>query len=484
MPNPFAAEAARCRTAQRQWAAAPVARRLAVVREFRYLLVEGRSQITAAVAADVRRDPAEVTATDLLPTASACKFLLTDAERLLRPRRVTGTPLWLWGCRDTLYRRPRGVVGLIGTWNYPVFLTAVPLLQALASGNGVLWKPSEQTPATAAILGDLLAHAGIPDGLVVRLPGTRDAGPQLAEADIDFVHFTGSDAVGRALAARLGERLIPSTLELSGVDAVIVRADADVPLAARTAWYGATLNAGQTCMATRRALVAPRVYADFVAALRPLVAAARPVELQTSGQADRAERALAAAAAAGCEVVRSTAAGTGFRPAVVLGPDPAAAVAADPLFAPVLAVTAAGPDAHNVRFGLTAAIFTRDPAAARALAGELAAGCVVVNDVIVPTAHPGTPFGGRGASGWGVTQGADGLLGMTVPQVVSERRGTFRPHVDAALTPTPAAGAMVEGILRMTHGRGLRERWRGLRQAVGAAGSVMLPARSASGFQV
>lgn len=471
MPTPFAAEAARCRAAQRDWAAAPVARRLAVVREFRHLLVEHRDSLTAAVRADVRRDPAEVTATDLLPTASACKFLLTDAGALLRPRRVTGTPLWLWGCRDTLYRRPRGVVGLIETWNYPVFLTAVPLLQALVAGNGVLWKPSEQTPATAAVLADLFARAGVPDGLVVQLPGTRDAGPRLAEAAIDFVHFTGSETVGRTLAARLGERLIPSTLELSGVDAMIVRADADVPLAARTAWYGATLNAGQTCMATRRALVASGVYGDFVAALRPLVAAARPVTLQTAGQADRAERALAEAAEAGCEVIRAPAAGPGFRPAVVLGASPDTAVAADPLFAPVLAVTAAGPDesaGHNGRFGLTAAIFTGDPAAARARAGDLYAGCVVVNDVIVPTAHPGTPFGGRGASGWGVTQGADGLLGMTVPQVVSERRGTFRPHVDAGLTPTPSAGALVEGLLRMTHGRSLRERWRGVRQVVAA----------------
>ncbi len=471
MPTPFATDAARCRVTQWGWAAVSVARRLDVVREVRHLLVERRSALTAAVAADVRRGPAEVTATDLLPTASACKFLLTDAVKLLRPHRVTGTPLWLWGCRDTLHRRPRGVVGLIGTWNYPVFLTTVPLLQALVAGNGVLWKPSEQTPATADVLADLLARAGVPDGLVVRLPGTREAGPQLAEADIDFVHFTGSDATGRKLAARLGERLIPSTLELSGVDAVIVRADADVPLAARSAWYGATLNAGQTCMATRRALVASGVYGEFVAALRPLVAAARPVVLQTADQTDRAERALGEAVEAGCEVIRSTAAGSGFRPAVVLGPDRSAAVAADPLFAPVLAVADAGPDGgigHNGRFGLTAAIFTRDWAGARALAAGLYAGCVVVNDVIVPTAHPGTPFGGRGASGWGVTQGADGLLGMTVPQVVSERRGTFRPHVDAALTPTPAAGAMVEGLLRMTHGRGWRERWRGVRQVVGA----------------
>ena len=105
-------------------------------------------------------------------------------------------------------------------------------------------------------------------------------------------------------------------------------------------------------------------------------------------------------------------------------------------------------------------------AAGQKLAAELRAGAVVVNDVIVPTAHPGTPFGGRGASGWGVTQGAEGLLGMTVPQVVTVRRGSFRPHVDAALSRDTAAGDVTRGILRFTHGRTLGERWRGLKQMI------------------
>jgi aldehyde dehydrogenase (NAD+) len=91
----------------------------------------------------------------------------------------------------------------------------------------------------------------------------------------------------------------------------------------------------------------------------------------------------------------------------------------------------------------------------------------VVNDVIVPTAHPATPFGGRRASGWGITQGEEGLLGMTVPQVVSTRSGTFRPHVDAGLTGDPAAFDVARGALRLTHGRGLGERWRGFKQLLG-----------------
>ncbi|MFO0848949.1 MAG: aldehyde dehydrogenase family protein [Gemmataceae bacterium] len=273
MTQPFAAEVARCRAAQQAWAARPVRDRLRPVRELRHLLVERADALVAAVQADVRRSPDEVVATDLVPTAAAAKYLLTDAERILKPRRVGWRPLWLLGCRDTVHRRPWGVVGLIGTWNYPIYITAVPLLQALVAGNGVLWKPSEHTPKTADALETLFRDAGFPADLLVRLPGDRKAGPQLAEADIDFVHFTGSDGVGRKLAGRLGERLIPSVLELSGVDAVIVRHDAVVELAARSAWYGATLNAGQTCMASRRALVDAAVYGRFVEVLMPLAEA-------------------------------------------------------------------------------------------------------------------------------------------------------------------------------------------------------------------
>jgi aldehyde dehydrogenase (NAD+) len=141
---------------------------------------------------------------------------------------------------------------------------------------------------------------------------------------------------------------------------------------------------------------------------------------------------------------------------------------------------------HNAGpFGLGAAVFTRDPAAAQRIASRLRAGSVAVNDVIVPTAHPGTPFGGRGASGWGVSQGAEGLLGMTAVQVVTDRRGSFRPHVDAHLTRDPAAADVARGILRLTHGRGLGERLRGLGQLVGglrrSGRSVKPEARARSG---
>jgi acyl-CoA reductase-like NAD-dependent aldehyde dehydrogenase len=445
MSLPFADETARARLAQRGWAGRPVRDRLRPVRAFRHLLVEHADDLLAVVRDELGRPPDEVTAADLLPTAAACRFLEREAARVLAPRRVGGRPLWLLGCRDAVHRRPHGAVAVIGTWNYPVFLNAVPILHALAAGNAVVWKPSEIAPRTADRLHALLLAAGFPADVIVKLPATREAGPQVAEADVDFVHFTGSDAVGRRLAARLGERLVPSALELSGCDALFVLADADVGLAARAAWYGATLNGGRTCMATRRAVVDRRVYDAFVSALQPLTKSPPSPPIAMGGRS----------------------------PTLILNPPQDAPECREATFAPRLAVlpfdtldqAIAMHDASP--FGLTAAIFTADPVTAATLAARLPVGGVTVNDVIVPTAHPGTPFGGRRASGWGVTQGPEGLLQMTVPQTVTVRAGRFRPHVDAALAGDPAAGDVVRGMLRLTHARRLRDRLGGLWQLLG-----------------
>jgi aldehyde dehydrogenase (NAD+) len=120
--------------------------------------------------------------------------------------------------------------------------------------------------------------------------------------------------------------------------------------------------------------------------------------------------------------------------------------------------------ARQSPFGLSASVFTADTAKARELAAQIPSGSVVVNDVLAPTAHPATPFGGRGASGWGVTQGAEGLLAMTVPQVVTVRSGTFRPHFDDAANPDPATAEILRGLMRWTHARGLGAKLGGLWQ--------------------
>jgi delta 1-pyrroline-5-carboxylate dehydrogenase len=120
-------------------------------------------------------------------------------------------------------------------------------------------------------------------------------------------------------------------------------------------------------------------------------------------------------------------------------------------------------------FGLGASIFTSNATAAHKLAASIPSGSVTVNDLVAPTAHPATPFGGRGSSGWGVTQGEEGLLEMTVPQVVTVQSGALHLHFDEAVNPNPNTGDILRGLLRLTHARGIREKIRGVWQMVSGA---------------
>ncbi len=466
----------RCREQQAAWARLPVSARLRPVKALRRLLAMECDLLCDAVGRDLGKTTEETLAGDVLPLADACAWLQSAAARLLRPRRVPvgQRPLWLWGQSDTVLRRPHGVVGLIGTWNFPLFLSGVALVQALTAGNGVVWKPSEVAPASALALFELVQRAGFPTGLVHRMEATREGGRELAEADIDHVAFTGSTAVGRALAMTLAPRLVSSTLELSGCDAMFVLDDADVRLAARAAWFGANLNRGQTCLAVRRAFVHRSLYPAFIEILKPLAEAAPPVRLALRSQVEQADRLVGEAVAEGARLLAAPAAAVGengeplCRPRVVIDARPEMALCREASFAPLLAVLPFDTTEDVLRmdaecpYGLGASVFTRQHRRGEALAAQLRTGMVAVNDVVVPTAHPATPFGGRRASGWGVTQGAEGLLEMTVPQVVSVRTDAYRPHYDMAPGLHVNRGEMIRAFLNIGHGTTLGRRLRGV----------------------
>ncbi len=476
---------ARCREAQRSWQQATVKARLQPVRALRHLLVREQQRLCAAVASDIGKQEDEVIAGELLPLADGCRYLEKHAARLLRPRKVSlwDRPLWMWGQRDTVHRRPRGVVGIIGTWNYPLFLNGVQMMQALTAGNGVVWKPSEVAPVSATILHALVHEAGFPAELVTRLPATREGGAQLLEADIDHLVFTGAASTGRRIATRLGERLISSTLELSGLDAMFVLEDADVELAARAAWFGATGNRGQTCIAVRRVFVHHSRYESFKATLQPLLATAPSLRLALSSQAQQARALVEQALSAGAHLLGTPSSPpddpSACCPTVLTEVRPEMAFWREAPFAPLLGIlpfdnlTDALAQDARCPYGLGVSIFTRNIPRALELAEKLRAGVVTINDVIAPTAHPVSPFGGVKESGWGVTQGAEGLLEMTVPQAVSVKGGRFRPHYDLAPGTHKNQRELLLGLLTMSHAPTLGERLRGLWQLIRAGRSAL-----------
>jgi acyl-CoA reductase-like NAD-dependent aldehyde dehydrogenase len=469
------------RVRQREWAASPLRQRLAVIRQLRTSLPAMEKDFTEALLADIRKPRGETIAAELLPVAAACQFLEKRAAGILRTRRVSyfDTPNYLIGEKDLITRKPRGLVGIIGTWNYPMYLNGVQLVQALAAGNAVVWKPSEIAPRTAAVMTTWLRNAGIGDDLIHVLPAEREYGAKLAEADIDYVIFTGHDTTGRKLATRLGERLIPSTLELSGHDACLVLPDADLDLTARGIYFGTTVNSGQTCVSSRRLFVPRSVQAALQEKVTALFAK-YPMQrtLAMSNQQASIDKLVAAACTEGATVLIP---GDGHyhgkdgSPIVLTEVKPSMAIAREALFAPVSMImpytdlneALAGIRASD--YGLALSIFTRDRAQAIKLAAELPCGLATINDVVAPVGHPATPFGGVGRSGWGVAHGAEGLLEMTTPQVISYRTGSFRPHFDP-MGSTPATDdTVLSQMLKWEHSPRFGDRLKGFFGLLGAA---------------
>jgi acyl-CoA reductase-like NAD-dependent aldehyde dehydrogenase len=444
--------------------------RLAWAGRFAHALGGAEAELCELAMAEVHKTRWECVTAEIAPLINTCRWHRRHAARVLgrdetRGVRVPFGGVLSLGQRHRLARAPLGRVGIIATWNYPILLAGQHLVQALVAGNRVVLKPSEHAPRTQTRLAELALEAGCPIAYLEVISAEREAGAALVRGEhgpLDHVVFTGSTEVGRAIAAELGPRLITSTLELSGRDSALVLADANPALAAKSIWWAATTNGGQTCMAPRRALVHESVYDAFLEALAPRASregvrrlidatAAERVCAQADDAISRGGRSLSG--------VFEPAAGDRFRPVAIVDCPPHAPLVEGRHFGPALAVVRcqsqdemlAIHDACDQK--LVTSVFSRHARAARSLAPRLGSVAVTINDAIIPSAHPGTSIGGLGASGWGLTQGRMGLESMTRPIFVSVTSSLVRPPVDA---PDPASQERNAGVLLRLAGAGKR----------------------------
>lgn len=368
---------------------------------------------------------------------------LKHASALFRPQRVsTG---WMAWKRAFIQREPLGVVGVISPWNYPFILSMNPTVAALFGGNGVVLKPSELTPYSGLLVEDLARDAGLPEGLVQVIVGGGETGEALVRAGVDKVFFTGGSRTGRAVMAAAAETLTPVVLELGGKDPALVLEDADLERAAKGIVWGAFLNAGQSCISVERVFVVDEVYDAF---LRLLLAEVRKLKAGTTPGVDMGpmtneaqlawvEAQVAGAVEEGATVVcggsRTDPASNVLEPTVLTDLNPDSGILRDETFGPVLPVVRVrdGEEAvrlaNQVPLGLSASVWTRDRGRGVALAQRLRAGAVSVNDALVHFGVPTLPFGGVGESGFGRSNGVEGLREMTRSKsVLVDRLGLDR----------------------------------------------------------
>jgi acyl-CoA reductase-like NAD-dependent aldehyde dehydrogenase len=332
-------------------------------------------------------------------------------------------PADLPGSRALAVRRPVGVVAAIAPWNAALTLAGRAIAGPLALGNTVVLKPSEESPITGGTLwADVFAEAGLPAGavnVVTHAPG--DAGMIAEELFthplVGRISFTGSTVTGRRLAELAARHLKRPVLQLSGHNALIVLADADLSLAVDAAAYGAFVHQGEVCMCVRRIIVDRAVRAEFTARFVEKVSRL-PVgdprdpatvvgPLINEWALSLVERRVSEAVSLGARVLTGgVAAPPCYPPTVLTDVPPEAEIAFEETFGPVaLLETADGPAdavarANESRFGLTAGIISANTYGALDLARRLEVGIVHINDQTVND-EPQMPFGGLKESGWG-----------------------------------------------------------------------------------
>ena len=345
-------------------------------------------------------------------------------------RRTTPRILGFLGARAEIRHQPKGVVGVISPWNFPVNLTFAPLAGVLAAGNRAMIKPSETTPATSELLKQMFASA-FDESEIAVVTGGPEVGQAFSSLPFDHLVFTGATAIGRHVMRAAAENLVPVTLELGGKSPVVIGRSADVSVAAARIMNGKTLNAGQICLAPDYVLAPADRLPDFVAAAKKSVGQMFPsiretpdyTAIVTDRHYARLMDYLEDARAKGAEVVEINPGAEDLRqqphrriaPTLILNPTDEMKVMQEEIFGPLLPVKAYGDvqeaidyiNGHDRPLGLY--YFGSDAAERDRVLDTTTSGGVTVNDVVMHVAQEELPFGGIGPAGMGAYHGHDGF---------------------------------------------------------------------------
>src|SRR5262245_2555683 len=450
-PMEVRAAVQRAREAFRVWSALGFNQRAKVLLSARdHLLAHGEELIELICRENGK--PRLEALVEITYVCDALTFYSKRARRFLKSQRVT--PHLLRNKKVTVHYQPRGVIGMITPWNFPLILTIGEAVPALAAGNSVVIKPSEWTPLIAMrgadVLREAFTAAGAPPEILQVVNGYGETGGALVD-EADMIAFTGSARTGKAVAERAAKRLVPVSLELGGKDPMIVLRDADIERAANAAVWGAFTNSGQVCISVERVYVEDAVADDFtrrvVEKTRALRQGADVSETEDRvdvgamtfpKQVEIVEDHVNDAKARGAQILAGgrrnpNLPGRYFEPTVLSDVDHSMKIMTEETFGPVLPIMRVrGEDealrlANDSRYGLNASVFTRDKARGEKIAAQVEAGVTCVNDVIAGFAVTDAPSGGLKESGIGKRHGAEGIRRFCHQQViVTDRFGMKR----------------------------------------------------------
>jgi coniferyl-aldehyde dehydrogenase len=429
------------------------------------LITENRDAIEKAISADFGHRAAYHTlAADIATTAAGLRHSAAQVEQWME-REIVSAPDA--GVQAWIEPQPLGVVGIVSPWNFPINLAFAPLAGVFAAGNTALIKPSEFTPRTSDLIGELVGAHFDPDELGVVIGGP-DVAASFTSLPFDHLVFTGSTQVGKIVMKAAADNLVPVTLELGGKCPVVIDPDFDVATAAERVLTVKTFNAGQICLSPDYVMLGTDQVDGFVAAARAFMGRAFPAiqgndeytSIIAPRHYDRLLDLIADAEAKGAKAIPLAPEGEPFHqadtrkiaPVLLLGVDEKMRVMQEEIFGPLLPVlTVPSVEAAIARITahdrpLAAYLFSDDQATRDAFAAGVTSGALVINDVMLHASIDALPFGGVGASGIGAYHGVHGFRRFSHmrPVVVQAQGGASGERLRA---PYALKLAAIEGLL-------------------------------------
>ncbi len=414
------------------------------------LLVDCGEDLSRAMSRDFgHRSHEQSMMTDIMPSVTFAKYCLKHLDRWARTeKRSPNFPLSLFGAKAELRYEPKGVIGIVSPWNFPVGLTMSPVAQAFAAGNRVLIKPSEFTEDTSDLMAELFAKYFAEDEVAVCVGGP-ELGSAFCSLAFDHLLFTGATSIGKHVLHAAADNQVPVTLELGGKSPTFLGRSADFKRAGERIAMGKMMNAGQICLAPDYMLVPEDMADQAISAVTSAVSAMYPTLLNNDDYTsvvnarhrDRLQGLIDDAKAKGAEAIEVNPGGEDFSasnghkmPLTILrGVDDDMKVMQDEIFGPVLPVkTYRGIDeaidyvnAHDRPLGLY--YFGDDAGERERVLTRTISGGVTVNDVVFHVSMDELPFGGVGPSGMGSYHGPEGF------KTFSHARSVYRqPKFDIA----------------------------------------------------